>query len=203
MMYIMLDDDLNLIITKPETLRRGDNLSKKLIFLVPQQACEVSTRDATLYCNLVRPDGLADVSILQRLEDPYNEKYDQYVLFVKARMTAEAGTAYLWLEIVAPTEDPGVSKSEASSECVIRIADKRDIDEYVDDEEVITALDQMRQEMNAGFDDVNDRIDQLDSEKADNVTWDPETGLLQLTSDGDPIGDPTPSTYAWDEIGGE
>ena len=184
MIYIMLDDDLNLIVTVKDTLRRGDSLHRKVVFLLPQNAGDIPTRTATIYLSYMRPDTVVDIIELQRLDETYNDDYDQYVIPITGRMTAEIGPLIFWMQVVDVSGDP--RRVANSGECRLYIEEARDDDDYIDSDIVITALAQMRHDMNECCDEVKAAI----AAKADGVTYDEETGVLQLMSGEEPIGDP-------------
>lgn len=47
MIYIKLDDSMNLVITVNEPIYRGDNLNQKIIYLIPLQVGEIDMLTAT------------------------------------------------------------------------------------------------------------------------------------------------------------
>ena len=77
-MYIKLDEDMNLVVTQREPIYRGDNLNRKIIYLVPLSVGEIDPQTAIFYLSYIRPDGVADVIALERMEDKYNESYYQF-----------------------------------------------------------------------------------------------------------------------------
>ena len=77
MIYIKLGPDMELVITVNGPIYRGDNLSKKIIYLIPKQIGEIDILTATVFLNYIRADGVADVVVLERLDEPYNESYVQ------------------------------------------------------------------------------------------------------------------------------
>ena len=48
-MYIKLDENMNLVITNQEPLYRGDNLNRKIIYLIPLSVGEIDPAAAMLY----------------------------------------------------------------------------------------------------------------------------------------------------------
>ena len=54
MIYIKLDDSMNLVITVNEPIYRGDNLNQKIIYLIPLQVGEIDMLTATPYLSCIR-----------------------------------------------------------------------------------------------------------------------------------------------------
>ena len=54
MIYIKLDDSMNLVITVNEPIYRGDNLNQKIIYLIPLQVGEIDMLTATPYLRALR-----------------------------------------------------------------------------------------------------------------------------------------------------
>lgn len=163
MFYIKLEDDLSLVITERDVLRRGDNLSKKVIYLVPQAVGELDAKTAFFYLNYIRADGVADIVMLERMEDMYNETYYQFTFPITCKLTRFAGSVCTWMQIYdGSMSNPMVAKS---GECVLQIEDSKNMDDYVSDR-VVTALYQYDKKVADGFADANSRID----DNADAIT---------------------------------
>lgn len=183
MIYIKLDEDMNLMVTVNKPIYRGDNLNRKIIYLVPLTVGEVDMLTATVYLNYIRADGEPDVVMLDRLDDKYKEAYYQYTFPINCKLTKYAGEVCTWMQVYdGEAENPTVSKS---SECVLRVRESKDMDDYIGDRQV-TALYQMHKNMQDGFASVETSL----AAKADNIVFDPETSTIQLTANGEPIGDP-------------
>lgn len=91
MLYIKLDDDMNLVITVNEPIYRGDNLSRKITYLIPTIVGEIDMLTASVFLNYIRADGVVDVVVLERSEEPYNESYLQYTFPVNCKLTKYPG----------------------------------------------------------------------------------------------------------------
>lgn len=128
MMYIILEDDMDLVVTVSDIIRRGDANSKKIIFLLPQRAGEINTREATIICNCMLPYGFIDTLPLVCDDEPYNDQYDQYVMYITENMSSSAGPVYMWLEIVAQNDND--VRRAITGECLINIEETHNIDEY-------------------------------------------------------------------------
>lgn len=99
MIYIKLDDSMNLVITVNEPIYRGDNLNQKIIYLIPLQVGEIDMLTATPYLSYIRADGVADIVRLERQSEKYKEAYYQYVFPVSCRLTKFPGEVCSWLHV--------------------------------------------------------------------------------------------------------
>lgn len=178
MIYIKLDNNMDLTMTVKEPIYRGDNLNRKIIYLIPLKVGEIDMLTATAYLSYIRADGIADVVILERQEEKYNESYYQYILPVTCKMTRFPGEICTWIQIYSGTpSNPTIAKS---GECMIYVEDSKNMDDYLCDHQ-ITALYQLQK----GIDETKAAV----SEKADNIIFNPEDSTIQLTANGNPIGD--------------
>lgn len=99
MIYIKLDDSMNLVITVNEPIYRGDNLNQKIIYLIPLQVGEIDMLTATPYLSYIRADGVADIVRLERQSEKYKEAYPATLRDVSSvqdvnGMNAEVKTAF-------------------------------------------------------------------------------------------------------------
>ena len=179
-LYIKLDEDMNLMITVNEPIYRGDHLNQKVIYLIPNQIGEIDTLSASLFLNYIRADGTADVVLLERLDVPYNDTYLQYTFPVSCRLTRYPGEICTWLQIY--TGSPSDPKIAKSGECLLRVLASKSMDEYLCDHQV-TALYQIKKEMDTAVEDMSAAIEQ----KADNIIFHSEDNTIQLSSGGKPI----------------
>jgi|GEM_PF-4246259 hypothetical protein len=91
MFYIKLDENMDLVTTVREPLFRGDNLNRKLVYLIPLTVGDIDMLTAYVYLNYIRADGEPDVVVLERMEEKYNESYYQYTFPVTCRLTKYSG----------------------------------------------------------------------------------------------------------------
>lgn len=193
MLYIKLDENMNLGITVNEPIYRGDRLNKKIIYLLPLTVGDIDVQAATVYLSYIRADGTADVALLTRMDQTYNESYYQYTLPITSTLTRYAGEICSWLQIYAGSpRNPMIAKS---GECMLRILDSKNMDEYISDRNLSLIYEmqkQMEDKVDKAEETLNTRIDVVAEElskKADNVTFNEEDGTLQLMCGEDPIGD--------------
>ncbi len=75
MFYIKLNNTMDLVITVREPIYRGDHLNQKLTFLVPKQVGVIDMAAAAVYASYVRADSTADMDLLKRENELYNDTY--------------------------------------------------------------------------------------------------------------------------------
>lgn len=208
MLYIKLDEDMSLNITVNEPIYRGDRLNQKIIYLIPLTVGDIDVQSATVYLSYIRADGTADIALLTRMDETYNESYYQYTLPVTSTLTRYAGEVCSWLQIYAgPSNDPMIAKS---GECMLHILASKNMDEYISDRNLslIYAMQkQMEEKVEQTEKTLTERLDKTDeavAAKADNIVFNAENSTIQLVStiilkdeDGNetgteqvPLGDP-------------
>ena len=182
MFYIKLNEEKQLEITNIEPIYRGDNLSQKIVFLIPQTVDEIEIEKANLYLVYLRADGVPDIVSLSRSDELYNETYYQYTVPVTSKMSKYAGEVCMWLHVFAGT--PSSAQTLASGECVVFIQDVKEIPDMLDDN-ILSALNNIETKVNARF----EKVDEAIGKKADDIQYTPEDNKVQLTSEGVPIGE--------------
>lgn len=183
MIYIKLGDDMALNITVNEPIRRGDNLSNKLTFLIPMQLRETDMLSAVVYLCYLRADGSPDIVRLERSEQTYNELYYQYTVPVSCKLTRYPGQVCAWLEVFSGSaSNPTIAKS---SECLLFIEDAKNIGDYLCGDQ-ITVLYQMQKEIDSNKESIDSEL----GNKVDGLTYDKDSRKLSLTSNGVSVSEP-------------
>lgn len=186
MLYIKLDDDMNLVITVNEPIYRGDNLSRKITYLIPTMVGEIDMFTASVFLNYIRADGVADVVVLERSDEPYNDSYLQYTFPVNCKLTKYPGEICTWMQIYTGTpSNPVIAKS---GECMLQVQESKNMDDYLCDHQM-TALYQLTHTMNTAIEEMNNTIETAIENKADNIIFNPEDSTIQLSANGVPVGD--------------
>lgn len=183
MQYIKLDSDMNLIITVRKPIYRGDNLSQTIRYLIPLTVGDIDVLSSYVYLNYIRADGVPDVVILERLEEKYNDNYYQYTFPVDCKLSRFAGEVCTWLHFYAG--DISNPQSKKSGECILRVQDAKNMDDYLCDHQ-LTALYQIHKQV----DDELAAMDKSISKKADGLLYNKETRELQLSSGEEALRDP-------------
>ena len=191
MFYIKLDENMNLVVTNREPLYRGDNLNRKIIYLIPLTIGELDPMTSMFYISYIRADGAADVIMLERMEDMYNDAYYQYTYpdMVNRKLTKFPGEVCTWLQVYSG--DPSNPMIAKSAECMLQIQESKNMDEYLQDCQ-ITALYQISKKLSDTTETVSESLEQMNEElakKADNIIFNEDDGTIQLTANGEPIGD--------------
>ena len=188
-MFIMLDEDMNLVITVNDPIYRGDNLSKKITYLIPLTVGEVDVQSADVYLSYIRADGIADMVLLERQDEKYKEAYYQYTLPVNCKLSKYPGEICSWLSICSGTPScPTIAKS---GECTLYVRESKSMDEYLCDHQ-LTAVYQLHKQMESELAYVDENITQIAEDiasKADGLAYNSETRELQLTSGDTSIGE--------------
>ncbi len=189
MIYIKLDEDMELGITVNGPIRRGDNLSNKITYLIPTTLNEVNMLGAIPYLCYIRADGTPDIVRLDRSDEMYKDKYYQYTVPVTCKLTRYPGEVCTWIEVFSGTPShPTIAKS---GECTLFVEDAKNIDDCLCDSQ-ISALYQMQKEMEQNMSSIGESIDGIASDvakKADGLSYDKETRKLGLTANGEPIAE--------------
>ena len=154
-MYIKLDEGMNLVVTVNDAIYRGDNLNRKIIYLIPLTVGEIDILTAKVYLSYIRADGVPDIVILERMDEKYKESYYQYTLPVTYKLTKYPGEICTWLQIYTGTpSNPTISKS---GECMLYVQESKNMDECLCDHQV-TALYQLQKAMESEVADIDKDI---------------------------------------------
>lgn len=148
MIYIKLDTDMNLIVTKMEKIYRGDNMNKAITFLIPTSICDDAEADeaSVIFLSYIKPDGTADMDMLERSSAMYNAEYYQYEIPVTCMLSRYPGQIIMWLQICSGDQDhPNISKS---GECKISVSPSKNMDDCFSDHQ-LTALYKMKKQIDA------------------------------------------------------
>ena len=186
MFYIKLDENMDLVTTVREPLFRGDNLNRKLVYLIPLTVGDIDMLTAYVYLNYIRADGVADIVRLERTEEKYKEAYYQYVFPVSCRLSKYPGEVCTWLQIFSGTpSNPTIAKS---GECLLYVEESKNMDDYICDHQLsaIYALQKQTETTESGVETIRVEMEK----KGDNLVYDSEKKVLQMSSNGKPVGDP-------------
>jgi len=177
---------MNLVITKNEPIYRGDHMNQKITYLVPAMVGDIDMLSATVYLSYIRADGTADIALLVRDEEAYNDQYYQYHLPVTSTLSRYAGEICTFLQIFSgPARNPIVAKS---GECVLRVIDSKNMDEYITDRHLRVIYEMQRymedkiEEAEAGLAERIGKVDEAIAAKADNIVFNKEDSTIQLVS---------------------
>lgn len=194
MIYIKLDRNMNLMPTAMEPIYRGDHMSRKMTFLIPTIVGDIDMMTATVYLSYIRADGTADIVLLNREDELYNESYLQYKLPVTTTISRYAGQICTWLQIYSgPPMHPTIAKS---GECILQVLGSKNMDEYISDRNLSliymmqkSLIYMMQKHMENKIEKaetmLTERLDNTDktvAAKADNIVFNEENSTIQLVS---------------------
>lgn len=170
MYAIKMNDDKTLVTTSRASIYRGDRDCDMLVFYLPVGYDEVSIADCTVSLNYILPNAEdiseIDLGIPVRLY----KGYLVYELSVDEKLTARSGDITVWLDF---RDGLGVSYFR-STDVIIPILAAPGSGDYITQDDL---------------DEIAQKVETLEKTKADNITYDENTGELQLTAMGDEVGD--------------
>jgi hypothetical protein len=169
---IKMDADKNLVTTVRSTIFRGENNADTLVFLLPQIYETIDLSACTILLRYILPDGTGMSEELERRQVPYNDDYYKYRLRVASRFTETPGDIELWLTAIGFDDDVVLKTGETS----LTISPSKNITDSMSPD----SIDQI--------DRLASMVRQLDRDKADNIVFDSDDRIIQLTSNGEPIG---------------
>lgn len=186
MFYIKLDEGMNLVVTSREAIYRGDHLNRKLTYLLPLQVGDIDIGTTAVYLSYIRADGTADIDLLNRQEELYNESYYQFTMPITSKLTRYAGPVTTFLTIYAGSYNrPRISKS---GECILHIQASTNMDDVITDHNlslIYSMQRQMEDKVEKAEATLTERIDKTDevvAAKADNIIFNEEDSTVQLVS---------------------
>lgn len=170
-MYIKMNEDKSLIVTVPTTIYRGEQNADIITFLVPSEYEGLNVADCAAVLRYVLPSGLGRSESLSYLPEMY-KSYLQFGTMANTRLTEERGTITIWLTFFNNADDVVLKTGEVD----ISVQQSKDINTYLPPD----GLDQI--------DQLAAKVAELEAQKADNITFNKVTGIIQLTANGEPIG---------------
>ena len=173
-MYIIkMGTDKSLVVTIHSTIYQGESNADVLTFIIPMTYEGIDISECVVTLRYILPDGTGGSEELELYIEPYNNNYYQYHLGVKSSFTMYDGEIEVWLTLLG-AENEMLLRSGAT---VVEIVATKDITDYFSSSEM-NQLDKLAL-----------KVAELETEKADNLSYDDDTQQLQLTSNGELIGD--------------
>lgn len=189
MYSILVDKSNNLITTEKEVIMHRSKLVNTLCFLVDSEYNGVDMSAFTVLLEYVSPvSHRYHTEILERAAN-YNE-YLRYTLPVDTEITGEAGELSLSLSFVSVemTNDGTVyTPVRKTAEASIMIHKATTWSDIIPDD-ALSAVDQRLIMVNAQLKAMEALQQQNSAEQVDDITYNKETGEIQLSADGKPIG---------------
>ena len=185
MYTIVMTDYKGLITTSKTTLYQRENFVDEIQFLIPTTYNETDLSDFTVILKYVDPANVAHSEILTKDDDLYKEKL-RYTLPVDTDLTKFSGDITVSLTLSKTDIYEKKQYVLHSGETVISISPRKDLYAFVTDES-LEYVDQLFGQLDARMEAIEKMTEIYDAEKADNITY--EDSMLQLTSNGNKIGD--------------
>lgn len=173
MYALKMEDGKELITTVRGTIYQYERNADTLVFLLPQKYEETDMADCTVYMRYVLPSGSGYSETIEMDPIPYNDEYYRYRLKAASRFTKEFGLITLWLTALKHDSEVLLETGDA----VVPVLERKNIDEFLSDDD------------KSKIDLLDEKIAQLQRDKADGLSYDKETRKLQLTADGIAIGE--------------
>mgnify|MGYP006978910087 CR=1 FL=1 len=191
-MYTILLNDTNELITSvKERIMQRSKLVDSLHFLVDPMYKGLDMSDFTVMLEYVLPVSREYHSeILVKSDSLYKEKLE-YKLPFDTCLTKEAGNIEIQLTFVKVSLDADGKNTQQvrkTSPTTIKILPISTWSDIVADN-ALGAIDQRLIQAEAMIQAVGEMADYFDSTKADNIVYNEEDNYIQLTANGNPIGD--------------
>lgn len=192
MYTILVNDDDTLYGSHKERIMQRQKLVNNLVFVVnPIYRNTYDMTDATVMLEYVLPVSREYKTIILSLsEDRYNDCYLQYKLPFDIDLTSQAGALELQLTFayVEMNENGvGIQRVRKTSSTTIEIIPITAWSDIIPDA-ALSGLDQRLIKLDAQMRGLNDYMNVIESNKADNLVYNKNDETLQLSSNGVGIG---------------
>lgn len=172
MYVIKMENDKSLVTAIKSTIYRGELNANRILFLLPNEWEEHLLADYGVRLDYITPDGIGNSEMLAPEQDSY-KGYLQFYVPVDSPMTDQEGAVELWLSIL-DMDETLVIKTGSN---YLFVEERKTISDYYPDE---------KREL---LDTLAIDVETLKRTKADNLIHNEEEGFLQLSAEGEPIGD--------------
>lgn len=191
MYTILVSEDNELITTIKERIMQRSKLVDKLHFLVPQQYKEYDMNEFSAMLEYILPVSKElHTEVLDKSKELYKD-HIEFTIPIDTSITKEAGSVELLLTFVSVeklSDGQVVQRVRKVSPTSIQIIPVPAWCEIIPDS-ALSALDQRLLKVEAMMMAANEMTQMLSDTKADNIKYDKATNTLQLTSNGNLIGD--------------
>lgn len=172
MYVIKMEDDKSLVTTIKSTIYQGELNANRILFLLPNEWEEHLLTDYGVRMDYITPDGIGNSEMLCAEQDSY-KGYLQFYTPVDCPMTDQAGTVELWLSIL-DRDGTVVIKTRSN---YLFVEERKAVSDYYPTE---------KREL---LDNLVADVEILKRTKADNLIYNAEESYLQLSAEGEAIGD--------------
>lgn len=169
-----MNDQREISTTIKSTIYQGDKNIDSLVFVIPKVIEDINIADCTILLKYRVPTGKGFVEQLDLYPIPHNEEYLQYRLNLSSKFTRHCGRIELWLSVL------NFNSQTLFQTNTLEIDIKQHI--RIEDHLPGRKVDQI--------DQLTMLVQESIANKVDNITYDPDNRTLQLSANGNPIGDP-------------
>ena len=191
MYVILVNQDDTLYGSKKERIMQRSKLMNNLVFIVEPIYNGIDMTNASVVMEYVLPVSREYKTVNLVLDDErYNGCFLQYKLPFDTDLTSQAGSIELQLTFAYVEMTPngiGIQRVRKTSSTTIDIIPITAWSDIVPDS-ALSALDQRILKIDAQMRGLNDYMNVMDSNKADNLVYNPSEDTLQLSSRGIGIG---------------
>lgn len=173
MYVIKMNSDKSLITTIKSTIYQYERNADTLVFLIPKFYENENMADCSLLLRYILPNGEGKSEEILMKPEPYNDNYYQYHLQINTGLTSEVGDIELWLSAINMLDNVVLK----SGTIYITVEPSKNIQDYLS-EESLNQLDRLEA-----------KVYELETQKADNISFNSNDSTIQLTANGTPIGD--------------
>ncbi len=189
---IIVENDNTLYGSQKRRIMQREKLFNKLWFLVPQYYNGFDMSQCTVVMRYLLPVSKEfKTEILELSNERYKEDYLKYVLPIDTCLTKEFGNIELNLTFtMLDVDDNGkiVQRVRKTDNHLLKITPIPDWDSVIPDS-ALSALDERIIKLDAQMRALDERNKVIADTKADNIKYNKDTNELQLTSNGNVIGD--------------
>ncbi len=185
MIVIVMNPDKSLVITKQTNIYRKENMVDKLKFLFPETYAELNLSECNAILKYTDTNNIAHSEILQRDEELYKGKLS-YTLPIDTEITEFPGDIHLRVTFTKTDMETRTQYVLHTGEVTLTILPLSDYYNFVPDKS-LEFVDQLVGNLQSKLEAAEKLAETYDKEKADNITY--ENDKLQLTANGEPIGD--------------
>lgn len=188
---ILVENDNSLYGSCKSKIMQREKLFNKLWFLVPPHYNGHDMSQCTVTLRYLLPISKEYKTEILTLSDEKYEEYLKYILPVDTSLTKEWGEIELNLTFtLLDTDDNGniVQRVRKTDNHILNITQIPDWDKFVPDSS-LAAIDQRILKQDAQIKVLTDLANTLESNKADNLVYNESDDTLQLSSNGEGIGD--------------
>lgn len=190
MYTILVTDGNELIPTVRERIMQRSKLIDSFQILADPMYKGVDMSDFTVLLEYLTPVGHEYKTEILVKDDELYQDHLRYTVPFDTNLTREAGDVEIQLTFIKVTLDADgqpVQQVRKTSDASITIVPIKAWSDVIADS-ALTAIDQRLIQVDAMISAMNDMNQALYEAKADNIQYDPSTHCLQLTANGQPIG---------------